>query len=65
MSQQRQLREYELVRLMLTDRERFYAEFDRVAGENGEVELQAITDRDKVRAILEIEYLAEEPMWHG
>ena len=56
MSQRRQLREYELVRLMLTDREQLYAEFDRVAGEKGEEELQASTDRDKIRAILAIEF---------
>jgi len=56
MGQQRQLREYDLVELMLTDRERLYAEFNRVAGENGEAELQAVTDRDKIRAILRIEF---------
>jgi len=60
MSQQRQLREYDLARLMLTDRERLYAEFNRVAGENGEEELQAITDRDKIMAILRIEFPAFE-----
>jgi len=60
MSQQRQLREYELVRLMLANREQFYLEFDRVAGDNGEAELHAITDRDKVHAILRIEFPAWE-----
>ena len=56
MSLQRQLREYDLVRMMLTDREQLYAEFERVAGDDGEEELQAITDRDKIRAILDIEF---------
>jgi len=58
MSQQRQLREYDLARLMLKDRQQLHAEFLRVAGQHGSKELQAITDRDKIIAILRIEYPA-------
>ena len=56
MSQQRQLREYDLTSLMLKDRKLLHAEFVRVAGEHGVEELQAITDRDKILAILNIEF---------
>jgi len=58
MSQRRQLREYQLVEMMLTDRELLYAEFEQVAGPNGEEELGAVTDRDKILAILSIEFPA-------
>gem|GEM_PF-1421568 len=58
MGKQRQLREYDLARLMLTDRQQLHAEFLRIAGEHGGKELQAITDRDKIMAILRIEFPA-------
>ena len=64
MSQRRQQREYEQTSLMLSDRQKFYAEFIRVTGQHGTKELQAITDRDKVYAVLNIEYPAKEPASH-
>ena len=60
MGQQRQLREYDLARLLLTDRQLLHAEFLRVAGAHGAKELPAITDRDKIRSILKIEFPATD-----
>ena len=56
MGLQRQLREYDLTRLMLEDRQLLHAAFVRMAGEHGVKELQAITDRDQIRAILNVEF---------
>jgi hypothetical protein len=61
MSQNEQLREYELVEMMLHNRQQLIAEFIRIAGERGEEELQAFTDRDKIRAILNIEFPSRLP----
>ena len=58
MGLQRQHREYDLAHLMLRDRRLLHAEFIRVAGQRGVEELQAITDRDKIVAILNIEFPA-------
>ena len=58
MGLQRQLREYDLSRLMLKDRQLLHAEYVRVAGLRGAEELQAITDREKIRTILSIEFPA-------
>ena len=60
MGQRQQLREYELTRLLLADRQQLHAEFLRIAGEHGDQVLEAITDRDKIQAILRIEFPAFE-----
>jgi len=63
MSQHQQLREYALVEMMLKNRELLNAEFIRVVGVYGEVELHAFTDRDKIRAILDFEFPTELPSY--
>jgi len=60
LSQGRRFREYQLIAIMLNGRELLYAEFIRVAGVHGHDELLAITDRDKIRAILDIEFPNDE-----
>ena len=61
MGQRRQLREYDLARLMLEDRQKLDAEFIRVVGERDDFEPQALTDREKILAILNAEFPAGEP----
>jgi hypothetical protein len=54
MGQQKKLREYQLVELMLKDRGELYAEFLRIMGQDKGP--RGLTDRDIIRAILEREF---------
>jgi hypothetical protein len=56
MSQRRQLREFELVKLMLTDRDAFYEEYTRALERSGSPWVRCFTDRDMLRTILAIEF---------
>jgi hypothetical protein len=56
MSQRRQLREYQLVQLMLNDRQAFHEEYRRVTEQSGRAVPQCFTDRDMVQTILAIEF---------
>ena len=61
MSQQAQLREYQLVEMMLTDRQSLRAEFNRVIGDAGGcVDTKCVNDRDMIRAILALEFPSSE-----
>jgi hypothetical protein len=61
MSQRRHLREYQLVALMLSDRQALYAEFTRVMGDDGgSRDPRQLTDRDVIAVILEKEFPAAE-----
>lgn len=58
-SQQRQLREYQLVKLMLEDRAQLYFEFLRIPKRNATT--CRLSDREMMQAILEREFSQEEP----